>query len=100
MSSVVQQQFYIFISSWKEQANCNHFRLKHLNRERNLNREINGSTTPGATGGAKYAKNYIFKNRHFFSYTGEEKTWYMVIIIKPSTKLVKFVAPGSGVQAL
>lgn len=55
---------------------------------------------PGPQVGQNMLKSHIFKNRHFFSYTGEEKTGYMVIIIKPSTKLVKFVAPGSGVQAL
>lgn len=45
-------------------------------------------------------KSQIFKHL-FSSHTREEKSECMVMVsMKPYTKIVKFIAPGSGVQAL
>ena len=72
--------------------------MKHLYDKRTLTCEIHGPSTPGATGREKYTtkpKNLLS------SQTCEEKTGCKVMIsMKPSTKIVKFMAPGSGVQVL
>ena len=56
----------------------------------------------GTTSGAKYAKkDPIFKNLLFYSHICDEKTGCIVMMsMKPSTKIVTFMAPGSGVLAL
>ena len=56
----------------------------------------------GPEGGAKTIKmSAIFKNLLLYSWTSGSQTVGMVVIsMEPFTKLVKFVAPGSGVVEL
>ena len=53
-------------------------------------------------GGAKTSKiSAIFKNLLLYSWTSSSQTVGMIVIsIKSSTKIVKFMAPGSGVLVL
>jgi hypothetical protein len=55
----------------------------------------------GFVGGAKYGKNTKFSKIFLFipTYMGE-KLMYGYDVHEASTKIVKFMAPGSGVQAL
>ena len=80
------------------------FGLKHIQDKRNINCEIYDLSSPGASwaGPNMEKKNHkIFKNLLLYSYICGRKTKCMVMMsMKPSTKIVKFVAPGSGVQAL
>lgn len=46
-------------------------------------------------------KGQIFKTDILYSNIFEKKTKYIVMIVmNPSSKIVKFMAPGSGVQIL
>lgn len=45
-------------------------------------------------------KGQIFKNFLVYSHTCEKKTPKCMMSMKPFTKFVEFMAPGSGVQAI
>jgi hypothetical protein len=74
--------------------------LKHIQDKRNINCEIYDLTSWAGPNMEKKTHK-IFKNLLLYSYICGRKTKCMVMMsMKPSTKIVKFVAPGSGVQAL
>jgi hypothetical protein len=76
-------------------------KIKHLLLKGNKNCEIHGPSAPwGPRGGAKTIKiNAIIKN--LYSSAQSSQTVAMIVIsIEPSTKIVKFMAPGSGVLVL
>lgn len=78
--------------------------IKHLWVNRSINCEIHGLCPPpwGLRDGAKTIKiNAIFKNLLIYPWASGSQTVGMIVIsIEPSTKILKFIAPGSGFLVL
>lgn len=70
--------------------------------KQNLDCEIHGPTTPeGPQAVQNIQKSQIFKNLYLYSHICGEETKRMVLMfMKPSTKIVKFMVPESGVQVI